>query len=144
MPPKKGGGGGRQRRRNHSLDPTNQRTKAPLSSTTTAKTTKEPSAQNTMFINEQRPTRLGPNIAPLILEGAKLNKMELNDVIKSHFGDVNIRNIQLGKTLRMYCHDRFRPNLTDSSDGLHNYSLFSRIIFTLLSINWQIVQLKEQ
>ena len=104
MPPKKGGGGGRQKRRTHSLDPTNQRTKAPLSSTTTttakttAKTTKEPSAQNTMFIKEQRPTRLGPNIAPLILEGAKLNKMELNDVIKSHFGDVNIRNIQLGKT----------------------------------------------
>ena len=65
---------------------------------TTAKTTKEPSAQNTMFTNEQRPTRLGPNIAPLILEGAKLNKMELNDVIKSHFGDVNIGNIQLGKT----------------------------------------------
>ena len=76
MPPKKGGGGGRQSRRNHSLDLTSQRTKTPLSSTTTttttmAKTTKHPSAQNTM---------------------------ELNDVIKNHFGDVNIRNIQLGRT----------------------------------------------
>jgi len=25
---------------------------------------------------------------------------------------------------KKYCHDRFRPNLTDSSDGLHGYPLF--------------------
>lgn len=38
------------------------------------------------------------NIAPLILEGVKLNKLQLNDVIKQHLKDLRISDIQLSKT----------------------------------------------
>ncbi|CAF4729434.1 unnamed protein product [Rotaria sp. Silwood2] len=37
------------------------------------------------------------SIAPLILEGVKLNKLQLNDVIKQHLKDLRISDIQLSR-----------------------------------------------
>jgi hypothetical protein len=36
-------------------------------------------------------------IAPLVLEGVQLNKMQLNDVIKQHFKEIRISDIQLSR-----------------------------------------------
>ncbi|CAF4684098.1 unnamed protein product [Rotaria sp. Silwood2] len=38
------------------------------------------------------------SIAPLILDGVKLNKLQLNDVIKQHLKDLRISDIQLSRT----------------------------------------------
>jgi hypothetical protein len=38
------------------------------------------------------------NIAPLVLEGVKLNKLQLNDILKQHLDVVKISDIQLGRT----------------------------------------------
>ncbi|CAF2110066.1 unnamed protein product [Rotaria magnacalcarata] len=37
-------------------------------------------------------------IAPLILEGAKLTKMQVSDLIKKHFKDIRVDDIQLSHT----------------------------------------------
>lgn len=94
MPPKNGGNGSRQARRNHSLD---QRTQPRTTTTTTAI---KPSIASQAGKNRLAPklAQSGFSIAPLILEGVKLNKMELNDVIKQKFGDVKIRDIQGSRT----------------------------------------------
>ncbi|CAF1686847.1 unnamed protein product, partial [Adineta ricciae] len=88
MPAKAGGGTGASRsRRNISAD-----NKAQQSATTQqnghvgrssiAKTTSQPKF----------------NIAPLILEGVKINKIQLNDILKQHLSDVRIKDIQLSRT----------------------------------------------
>lgn len=93
MPPKNGGNGSRLPRRNHSLD-------TRVQSRTTTTTTTKPSIASQAGKNRLaiKSTQSGFNIAPLILEGVKLNKMELNDVIKQKFGGVTIRDIQGSRT----------------------------------------------
>lgn len=93
MPPKNGGNSSRPVRRNHSLDLHRQ----PRTTTTTAT---KPSIASQAGKNRLAPklAQSGLSIAPLILEGVKLNKMELNDVIKQKFDGVKIRDIQGSRT----------------------------------------------
>ena len=106
MPPKTGGGG-QVKNRYKSLD--NQ----PRPSTTTTKPTTQSSQSTRSTQGTQRTQRTGhvvnssmvnktgqPNfsIAPLILEGVKLNKLQLNEILKQHLNDVRITDIQLGRT----------------------------------------------
>jgi hypothetical protein len=44
------------------------------------------------------PERAKFTIAPLVLEGAKMNKLQLNDFIKAHLNEVKVQNIQLNRT----------------------------------------------
>jgi hypothetical protein len=44
------------------------------------------------------PERAKFTIAPLVLEGAKINKLQLNDFIKAHLNEVKVQNIQLNRT----------------------------------------------
>ena len=88
MPPKPGGGGSRHSRRNQSLNPH-----------TRARTT-QPSIASQAGSNRlaPKPAQSGFSIAPLILERAKLNKMELNDIIKQKFAHVKISDIQCSRS----------------------------------------------
>jgi len=88
MPPKEGGGGSRLKRQNRSHDPL------------TRTTTTQPSIASQTGRNRlaPKPAQSGFTIAPLILEGVKFNKMELNDIIKQKFGNVKINDIQSSRT----------------------------------------------
>jgi hypothetical protein len=48
------------------------------------------------------------NIAPLILEGVKVNKLQLNDILKQHLKDVKVNDIQLSPygSFTLYASDR--------------------------------------
>jgi hypothetical protein len=54
-----------------------------------------------------KPNQSKFQIAPLILEGVKLNKMQLNDVIKQHLKEIRISDIQLSRlgTFTLYASD---------------------------------------
>ena len=86
MPPKKGGGTA-GKKRNHSLD----NLPRPSSMTHGAgHAGKNPLAA--------KPSQSKFTIAPLILEGVKVNKLILNDLLKLHLNDVRIGDIQLSRT----------------------------------------------
>jgi len=87
MPAKAGGRGAGWHKRNHSLN--NQ----PRQSTSTQSSVH---AGKTSLVDKSSQSNF--SIAPLVLEGVKLNKMELNDLLKQHLNDVRISDIQLGRT----------------------------------------------
>ena len=87
MPPKAGGGGVNPNRRNHSVDGRSRaRQSRPLMGQVGRPALAAKPAQSTF------------NIAPLILEGATISKIQLNDMLKKNFGDVKISNIQSSRT----------------------------------------------
>ena len=87
MPTKAGRGGQAPRTRNHSVDNgPNRKTVAPIVSTP---------QDNRLATRANQPKFA---IAPLILEGTKLNKLQLNDLIKQHMSDIRLTDIQLGRT----------------------------------------------
>lgn len=90
MPPKAGGGGAGGRRRNRSLD--NQ----PRPSVTTTNKQRTGHAGNSSVASKISQQNF--SIAPLILEGVKLNKLELNDILKQQLNDVKIADIQLARS----------------------------------------------
>lgn len=87
MPPKPGGGGAGGKRRNQSVG------SQPRPTTTTS---------GPVHVGKQplagKPSQSKFTIAPLILEGVKLNKLQLNDSLKQHLNDVRISDIQLSRT----------------------------------------------
>ncbi|CAF2690591.1 unnamed protein product [Rotaria sp. Silwood2] len=85
MPPKNGGGGGAKKRK-QSLD--NQPRQSAMTNGI-VHGGKNPLAEN---LSQSKFT-----IAPLILEGVKLNKLQLNDMIKQHISDVRMSDIQLNR-----------------------------------------------
>lgn len=85
MPPKQGVGGS-ARNRNRSLDSGPRR---PPSTPIGPKTN-----GNELAAKSNQPQH---SIAPLILEGVKLNKLQLNDMVKQHLSDIKLRDIQLSR-----------------------------------------------
>ncbi|CAF4171465.1 unnamed protein product [Rotaria magnacalcarata] len=78
MPPKKGGDASKRKKVNMEKNGQNPgQKKTPLANNTSQ--TKSP-------------------IAPLILEGAKLTKMQVSDLIKKHLQDIRVNDIQLSRT----------------------------------------------
>jgi hypothetical protein len=61
-------------------------------------------------------------MAPLVLEGAKMNKLQLNDFIKTHLNEVKLHNIQLNRTgtFTLYAADikSFNKLLNDLTNAL--------------------------
>jgi hypothetical protein len=86
MPPKNGGGGAGARKRNHSL---NSQPRQQLTTNNAAHAGKNPVAA--------KPSQSKFTIAPLILEGVKVNKLQLNDSLKQHLNDVKVQDIQLSR-----------------------------------------------
>jgi hypothetical protein len=125
MPPKGGGGGAGGKKRNNSLD-NRQRTSTTSTSQTRTQphahthtdphthththTHTHPHTQPHALPHTQRTGQAGQfslagktnqskfAIAPLILEGVKLNKLELNDILKQQLNDVKIADIQLARS----------------------------------------------
>lgn len=97
MPPKaKDGVRSRARTQHHSLDNgPRQSSVAPIVSTP---------QNNRLARNTIQPKF---TIAPLILENTKLNKMQLNDMIKQHLSDIKLNDIQLNRagTFTLYAYD---------------------------------------
>jgi hypothetical protein len=85
MPPKTGGGGG-AKKRNQSLD---QQPRQSAMTHGAVHVGKKPLAG--------KPSQSKFNIAPLILEGVKVNKLQLNDSLKQHLNDVKVNDIQLSR-----------------------------------------------
>lgn len=88
MPPKGRGGGSAPKKRNHSLDNT-------LGRMSTA------AAQGLRGIGNPLAVNMGQSkfsIAPLILEGVNLNKLQLNDLLKQDMSDIKLNDIQLSRS----------------------------------------------
>ena len=85
MPPKKGGGAA-GKKRNQSLD------NVPRPSLMTHGAGH--AGKNPLAEKSSQPKF---NIAPIILEGVKVNKLQLNDMLKQHLNDVIIGDIQLSR-----------------------------------------------
>ena len=96
MPPKQGGGGNSQNRRNHSLDAPSR-----------AKVKKPSTGQGGGSPLVARPAQSTFSIAPLILEGVKVNKLQMNDLLKQHLKDVKVNDIQLSRagSFTLYAND---------------------------------------
>jgi hypothetical protein len=94
MPPKKGGGGAGAKTRNHSQPPRQQ-----LTTNNTGHAGNNPLAA--------KPSQSKFTIAPLILEGVKVNKLQLNDLLKQHLNDVKVIDIQLSRSgsFTLYAND---------------------------------------
>ena len=88
MPPKTGGGGGgaASKKRNKSLDNAASQSAAGRGSVRVGKP---------QLVG--KPSQSKFNIAPFILEGVKVNKLQLNDLIKQHLIDVKVNDIQLSR-----------------------------------------------
>jgi hypothetical protein len=87
MPPKARGGGSGPRRRNQSVgDGPRRTTSTPIVS----------ASQGTRLATSANQSKF--NVAPLILEGVKLNKLQLNDLVKQHMSDIKLCDIQLSRT----------------------------------------------
>ncbi|CAF3196343.1 unnamed protein product [Rotaria sp. Silwood2] len=84
MPPKRGGGGSNKRSKS--------RDKARQLTTTTNDT------QLIKNLSTSTSSQSKFTIAPLIIEGARLKKLELNDLIKKHMTDVRVCDIQLSRS----------------------------------------------
>jgi len=112
MPPK---GGPRQGRRNESAN--NQQR-------TTNTQGQQGLVSPTVVTRPNRPTQPKFGIAPLILEGAKLNKLELNDLLKIHLAEVKLNNIQLARNgnFTIYANDvkSFNQLINELSTILNN------------------------
>lgn len=91
MPPKTGGGGTGAKKRNRSLD--NQLRQTTTTTTSTLKTGHVGNSPMVTKVNQRN-----FSIAPLILEGVKLNKLQLNDILRQQLKDVKIANIQLARS----------------------------------------------
>lgn len=87
MPPKPGGGGVRLKKQKQSLNSQSQSSS---------------NSQNAVPVGTSqiaaRPNQSKFNIAPLILEGVKMNKLQLNDLLKQHLNDVKVKDIQLSRS----------------------------------------------
>lgn len=96
MPPKAGGGGAGPRRRDLSLDNTLRRTTAGFDG---PRVVGNPLAGN---MNQSK-----FSIAPLLLEGVKVNKLQLNDMVKQCTSDIKLNDIQLSRAgiFTMYAAD---------------------------------------
>jgi len=86
MPPKTGGGGG-SKKRYQSVD---NQPRQSVTSNGVGHVVKNPLASQYSLSKF--------TIAPLIVEGVKLNKLELNDIIKQHMKDIKLSNIQLSRS----------------------------------------------
>ena len=87
MPPKNSGGGSGFKKRNLSLETNLRRQSSTVLSVSQA-------SLKTMTAKPNQPCF---SVAPLILEGAKLNKLQLNDLMKQHMGDCKVLDIQLSR-----------------------------------------------
>jgi hypothetical protein len=96
MPPKNGGGGAGARKRNHSV---NSQPRQQLTTNNAAHVGKP--------LLAGKPSQPKFNIAPLILEGVKVNKLQLNDLLKQHLKDVKVNDIQLSRSgsFTLYAND---------------------------------------
>ncbi|CAF2924253.1 unnamed protein product [Rotaria sp. Silwood2] len=98
MPPKKGGTGANKQRQ-HLFNSIN----AQQGQTAVADVGETMAISHSPRTKASTGTKAGLNkqsnfsIAPLILEGVKLNKLQLNDVIKQHLKDLRISDIQLSR-----------------------------------------------
>lgn len=88
MATKTGVGGSGPKKRNQSLDTGQQRTAA--AGVIGAKRAVNPLGGN--------PNQSKFSVAPLILEGVKLNKLQLNDLVKQQRSDIKILDIQLSRS----------------------------------------------
>lgn len=86
MPPKTGGGGPGPKRRDLSLDNSRRR---PPTGFSGFRANGNPLAANGVQSNF--------SIAPLLLEGVKMNKLQLNDIVKQSISDITLRDIQLNR-----------------------------------------------
>jgi hypothetical protein len=93
MPPKTGGGGAGAKKRNHS-QPRQQLTTNNIGN----------AVQNPLT---EKPSQPKFNIAPIILEGVKVNKLQLNDILKQHLNDVKVNDIKLSRSgsFTLYAND---------------------------------------
>ena len=86
MPPKTGGGGAAGKKRNKSHD-------IPASQSA--------AGRDRGHVNKPvlagKSSQANFSIAPLILEGVSVNKLQLNDLLKQHLNDVKVNDIQLSR-----------------------------------------------
>jgi hypothetical protein len=100
MPPKTGGGGGGGgggvKKRNHSVD-----------NTRTQPNGGRGPVQGGKPLLAGKPSQPKFNVAPLILEGVKVNKLQMNDLLKQHLQDVKVNDIQLNRsgTFTLFAND---------------------------------------
>lgn len=87
MPPKTGGNGTAPKKRVHSLDVGGRRSSI---------INPGPKVGTTPLVS--KPNQSNFATAPLILEGVKLGKLELNDLLKQHMSEAKISDIQLSRT----------------------------------------------
>lgn len=87
MPPKGGGGGPGPRRRDFSLD--NSQRRLPIGNNNGPRALGNPLAAGG---NQSK-----FSIAPLILEGVKMNKIQLNDLLKQAVSDIKLSDIQISR-----------------------------------------------
>nr|ACY69869.1 gag-like protein [Adineta vaga] len=142
MPSKRGRGGGGQQRRYHSVDnqqraTTTQRKQGPQSSQSiqSPQRTTQDGKAGPYALKSSQPTF---SIAPLILEGVNLNKLQLNDILKQHLAEVNIHDIQLGRNgiFTLYARDvkSFNNILNDFSSILSSNGQPSATVYVPRSI----------
>lgn len=86
MPPKNGGTGTGPKKRIRSLEGTGQRP---------SMVNPGPTANRASLA--QKTNQSNFSIAPLILEGVKIGKLELNDLLKQHLAEAKISDIQLSR-----------------------------------------------
>ncbi|CAF2081023.1 unnamed protein product [Rotaria magnacalcarata] len=94
MPPKRGGGVAGGKQRNQNLDKQiNQ------NYTTADKNGHSQVGRPSLVGNSSQSKSSQPKftIAPLIIEGVKISKLQLNDLLKQHLNDVKIHDIQLSR-----------------------------------------------
>ena len=94
--------------------------------------------KHTRTTRPNRPTQPQFGIAPLILEGAKLNKLQLNDLLKIHLAEVKLNNIQLARNgnFTIYANDvkSFNQLLNDLSTTLTSNGSPSTKVKSIISI----------
>ena len=88
MPPKTGGNGAAPKKRIHSLDGGGRRSSIAAGP--------GPKVNSGPLVGKSNQSNFA--IAPLILEGVKLGKLELNDLLKQHMPEAKISDIQLNRT----------------------------------------------
>lgn len=96
MPPKVGGNGAAPKKRIQSLDEASQRKSLANGG---------PKVNRSPLVDHKSQSNF--SIAPLILEGIKVGKLELNDLLKQHMPEVKINDIQLSRTgtFTLFCID---------------------------------------
>lgn len=130
MPPK----GGRKYTR-----PTQGTTRQQRTTTTQGSSSQQRSTQGSVTTTQPSQSHQPQfGIAPLILEGASLNKLQLNDLLKTQLADVQVHNIQLGRngTFTVYAKDvkSFNRLLNDLTPILANNGTTTAKVFVPRSI----------